>query len=107
MKTIKRYWKLITAVAVGLFMLIISVFKLSSKRKLEKTEEKLKDNNAEINKLKGKIERVTEEKSEVKKKVTANKKKVADLETEKKKTPRKKRTTAQSKQNIINKTKRK
>jgi len=107
MKTIKKYWKHITIGIVGLFTMIISIIKLSNNNKLDKTKEQLKDNDAELNKLKGKSERVTEEKNTVKKQVANNKKKVADLESKKKTAPKKKRTTAQSKNNIINKTKRK
>ena len=107
MKTIKKYWKHITIGIVGLFTMIISIIKLSNNNKLDKTEEQLKDNDAELNKLKGKSERVTEEKNTVKKQVANNKKKVADLESKKKTAPKKKRTTSQSKNNIINKTNRK
>ena len=107
MKTIKKYWKHITIGIIGLFTMIISIIKLSNNNKLDKTEEQLKDNDAELNKLKGKSERVTEEKNTVKKQVANNKNKVTDLELKKKTAPKKKRTTAQSKNNIINKTKRK
>ena len=107
MKTIKKYWKHITIGIVGLFTMIISIIKLSNNNKLDKTEEQLKDNDAELNKLKGKSERVTEEKNTVKTQVANNKKKVTDLESKKKTAPKKKRTTSQSKNNIINKTKRK
>ena len=107
MKTIKKYWKHITIGIVGLFTMIISIIKLSNNNKLDKTEEQLKDNDAELNKLKGKSERVTEEKKTVKTQVANNKKKVTDLESKKKTAPKKKRTTSQSKNNIINKTKRK
>jgi TolA-binding protein len=107
METIKKYWKYITIGIVGLFTMIISIIKLSNNNKLDKTEEQLKDNDAELNKLKGKSERVTEEKKTVKKQVTDNKKKVTELESKKKTAPKKKRTTSQSKNNIINKTKRK
>ena len=107
METIKKYWKYITIGIIGLFTMIISIIKLSNNNKLDKTDEQLKDNDAELNKLKGKSARVTEEKKTVKKQVTANKKKVTDLESKKKTVPKKKRTTSQSKHNIINKTKRK
>ena len=107
METIKKYWKYITIGIIGLFTMIISIIKLSNNNKLDKTNEQLKDNDAELNKLKGKSERVTEEKKTVKKQVAANKKKVTDLESKKKTAPKKKRTTSQSKNNIINKTKRK
>ena len=107
MKTIKKYWKHITIGIIGLFTMIISIIKLSNNNKLDKTEEQLKDNDAELNKLKGKSERVTEEKNTVKTQVANNKKKVTDLESKKKTAPKKKRTTSQSKNNIINKTNRK
>jgi len=107
METIKKYWKYIAIGIVGLFTMIISIIKLSNNNKLDKTEEQLKDNDAELNKLKGKSERVTEEKKTVKKQVTDNKKKVTELESKKKTAPKKKRTTSQSKNNIINKTNRK
>ena len=107
METIKKYWKYITIGIIGLFTMIISIIKLSNNNKLDKTNEQLKDNDAELNKLKGKSERVTEEKKTVKKQVAANKKKVTDLESKKKTATKKKRTTSQSKNNIINKTKRK
>jgi predicted RNase H-like nuclease (RuvC/YqgF family) len=107
MQTIKKYWKHIVIAVTALFMFIISIIKLANNNNLKKTEEQIKDNDAELNKLKGKSERVTEEKKTVKKQVTQNKKKVSNLESKKKTAPKKKRTTAQSKNNIINKTKRK
>ena len=104
MKTIKKYWKQIAAAVVGLFVLIISIIKISNKTNLKKTNDKLKDNNDTLNKLQGKSERVSEEKKIITQQLVQTKKHVVDLETKKKTVPTKQRTTAQSKQNILNKT---
>ncbi len=104
MNTIKKYWKFIIAGITGIFILIRIVFQQITNYKLKKTSEQLTANTAELNKLKGKSERVAEEKQAVVNKIEESNQIIENLETAKQNIPNKTRTVSESKQNIINKT---
>jgi hypothetical protein len=107
MNTIKKYWQFIIAGAAGIFIGARLLFQQITKYKLKKTSEQLIANTAELNKLKGKTERVAEEKQIVVNKIEEATEIIENLETAKQNIPNKTRTVSESKQNIINKTKRK
>lgn len=107
MTLFKKYWKQLVGMIAALFFLIIATIKLLNNRNLKKSNEKLQDNNNEINRLKGKADRVVEEKAVVEEQIEQHKNHVDELESLKKTPTVRKRTTEQSKQNILNKTIRK
>ena len=80
MNTIKKYWKFIIAGITGIFILIRIVFQQITNYKLKKTSEQLTANTAELNKLKGKSERVAEEKQAVVNKIEESNQIIENLE---------------------------
>jgi archaellum component FlaC len=102
---IKKYWKLF----VGAILAVFGIGLIASKQtnvEVKAIDKEIEHNNNEIEKVDIAIEKVTETKTQVKKRVNTKNKKIAELETEKKAVPVKYRTVAEAKQNIIKKTQR-
>jgi hypothetical protein len=105
MKTIKKYWALITGSVITLFAIFASIFSARSKNKITKIDQKIDQNNSDIDKIKGKIEVIDEQKDKIKKDIKI-KEQAAEKTKEAKdnivvETPK---TVKSAKQNILNKT---
>lgn len=105
-KKLIKYWKYIVLGVILILGLIGVISHSTRKRKVEKIDKDIKENENEINKLTGKQEHVNEEKQTVK----DNIKKSKSIETKHKENLRKKpwkktRSTKDAKNNILNKSK--
>lgn len=108
--TIKKYWAVIIGILAGIIGILFLV-KTAKKETVVDTElpevkEKIDTNNKEIKTIDENIEKIEEEKIEVKKKITEKKDLVKILEDSKKNTPDEVKTVSEAKKNILNKTKR-
>jgi len=113
MKLIKKYWKLFTGAIIAIFgVSVLYTHKNNILDNAKATEpknivdDKIKENEAVVEKAEVKIEQIEEHKQVIKKRNNRKKRKVKDLETAKTDVPNIDRTLAEAKQNIINKTKR-
>ncbi len=105
MKIIKKYWAVITGAVLSLLAIFAMAFK-SEKRKVEKIDEKIDDNNQQIDQLQGKTEVIEEQQVEVKQEIQETKTDIAKLETAKEELKVTELPVKDAKQNILNKTRR-
>jgi uncharacterized protein YoxC len=103
MKTIKKYWALILGAILGIFGIVIAIIKKHDSKQADKIDQKIDDNNQQIDILTGKIEVVEEQREDVKQDIEEQ---VAAIETTKdaKETiqPETPETVAGAKENILN-----
>jgi hypothetical protein len=102
MKMIKKYWAVIVGFVAAL-MGLIWVTKLSSAKKQSKLDNKIKSNEKQVDVLAGKVEVIEEQRVEVKTEIKAEKEIIADLKQQKENIKPVERSTADAKQNILNK----
>lgn len=107
MKTIKKYFMWIILGIGSIFGIFIWLAKLSSKKKLDKIDKQIDDNNATINNAQGHIENIEEQKEDVKEVIETREQTIEELKEQKENIqPETPKTVADAKENIINKTKR-
>lgn len=106
MKLIVKYWKQFIAGLVGIFVISKVIINRINSSRLKKTDEQLKTNNSSIDKLSGKIERISEEKQVIQDSIQENMNQLEELDTAKTQIKHEPRTTNEHKQNILNKTRR-
>jgi peptidoglycan hydrolase CwlO-like protein len=105
MKMIKKYWTII----VGLILTIIGAIFVSdklNKKKIEKTDKQLKDNNKQIDQLQGKTEIIEDQRKEIKQDIQETKQTIAELQDAKSNIKPNELPVVEAKQNILNKTRR-
>jgi septal ring factor EnvC (AmiA/AmiB activator) len=104
MKTIKKYWVLIVAAVAGV---IASIFiKKYNAKKLDKIDDEIKQNDADINILQGRIEEVESQREHVIEEVQQHQTRIEDLREQLTEVKPEVLDVADAKQNILNKTKR-
>lgn len=104
MKTIKKYWLLLVAAVTGI---IAAIFvKKYSNKKLDKIDDEIKQNDADINNLQGRIEEVETQRDQAIEEVQQHQTKIEDLKDQLTEVKPEVREVADAKQNIVNKTKR-
>jgi peptidoglycan hydrolase CwlO-like protein len=93
---------------ISLFAFIYAVFKLTTKRRIEKIDEQIKSNDNEISKLDGKVEQLETQKQDILEDITDTKQTIETLqEIKEQPIEHVSRTTAEARENILNKTTRK
>ena len=102
---IKKYWKLITGSILTLFGIGLLASK-QTEAKVDTIDREIEHNNDVIDKIDTDIIAVEKEKTKVIKTIVTKKAQVKKLETEKTNVPKKYKTVAEAKQNIIKKTQR-
>ncbi len=107
MKTIKKYWALILGAILGIFGIVIAIMKKHDNKQADKIDQKIDDNNQQIDILTGKIEVVEEQREDVKQDIEEQ---VAAIEATKDAKdaiqPETPETVADAKENILNNTNR-
>lgn len=107
MKKIKKYWALIVGALLGIIGIVIAIIKKQDNKKTDKIDQKIDNNNQQIDILTGKIEVVEDQREDVKQDIEEQ---VAAIEATKdaKETiqPATPKTVADAKENILNKTNR-
>jgi peptidoglycan hydrolase CwlO-like protein len=104
MKTIKKYWLLLVAAITGL---VATMFmKNRSNRKLEKTDAEIKQNDAEINNLQGRITEIEIQRETSTVQVQQHQEKIDELKEQLTTIQPEVLDVVDAKQNIVNKTKR-
>jgi septal ring factor EnvC (AmiA/AmiB activator) len=106
MKTIKKYWAVIAGAVLALLAIFAMAFNNDEKRKVKKIDDKIDDNNQQIDQLQGKTEVIEEQRVEVKQEIQETKTEIAELETAKDELKVTELPVEDAKQNILNKTRR-
>jgi len=106
MKTIKKYWAVIAGAVLALLAIFAMAFNNNEKRKVKKIDDKIDDNNQQIDQLQGKTEVIEEQRVEVKQEIQETKTEIAELETAKDELKVTELPVEDAKQNILNKTRR-
>jgi len=106
MKTIKKYWAVIAGAVLALLAIFAMAFNNDEKRKVKKIDDKIDDNNQQIDQLQGKTEVIEEQRVEVKQEIQETKTEIAELETAKDELKVTELPVDNAKQNILNKTRR-
>jgi septal ring factor EnvC (AmiA/AmiB activator) len=106
MKTIKKYWAVIAGAVLALIAIFAMAFNNNEKRKVKKIDDKIDDNNQQIDQLQGKTEVIEEQRVEVKQEIQETKTEIAELETAKEELKVTELPVDDAKQNILNKTRR-
>jgi len=106
MKTIKKYWAVIAGAVLALLAIFAMAFNNDEKRKVKKIDDKIDDNNQQIDQLQGKTEVIEEQRVEVKQEIQETKTEIAKLETAKENLQVTELPVDNAKQNILNKTRR-
>jgi septal ring factor EnvC (AmiA/AmiB activator) len=106
MKTIKKYWAVIAGAVLALLAIFAMAFNNNEKRKVKKIDDKIDDNNQQIDQLQGKTEVIEEQRVEVKQEIQETKTEIAELETAKDELKVTELPVDNAKQNILNKTRR-
>jgi len=106
MKTIKKYWAVIAGAVLALLAIFAMAFNNDEKRTVKKIDDKIDDNNQQIDQLQGKTEVIEEQRVEVKQEIQETKTEIAELETAKENLQVTELPVEDAKQNILNKTRR-
>ena len=106
MKTIKKYWAIIVGAILALLAIFMTADNKINKKKITKTDDKIDDNNQQIDQLQGKTEVIEEQRVEVKQEIEETKTEIAELKTAKEQLQVTELPVEDAKQNILNKTRR-
>ena len=106
MKTIKKYWIVIGAAIGAIFAIFVFASSKRNKNKVEKTDEAIKQNDADINKAEGHIEQIQEQREQKVEEVKQTETEIAELKEAATEVKPEVRTVEAAKENILNKTRR-
>lgn len=107
MKTIKKYFMWILLGIGSIFGIFVWLSKLFNKKKIDKIDKQIDDNNAVVNNAQGHIDAIEEQKEDVKEVIENREQVIEDLKEQKENIqPETPSTVSEAKENIVNKTKR-
>lgn len=107
MKTIKKYWALIVGAILGIFGIIIAAKKKHTNNQVDKIDQKIDDNDQQIDILTGKIQVVEEQREDVKQDIQEQEAAIeATKDAKETIQPEEPKTVADAKENILNNTNR-
>lgn len=106
MKTIKKYWVAIVAGLGAIFAIFVFASTKHNKNKVAKTDDAIKQNDADINKAEGHIEEIQEQREQKVDEVKQNETEIAELKEQVTEVKPDERTVEDAKENILKKTKR-
>lgn len=106
MKTIKKYWIAIVAALGAIFAIFVFASTKHNKNKVAKTDDAIKQNDADINKAEGHIEEIQEQREQKVEEVKQTETEIAELKDAAKEIKPDERTVEAAKENILKKTRR-
>ena len=106
MKIIKKYWIAIVTAIGAIFAIFVLASTKRNKNKVEKIDEAIKQNDAEIDKAEGHIEAIQEQREQKVEEVKQTETDIAELKEAKTEVKPAERTGEAAKENILKKTRR-